>query len=88
MTAGRLWRQPDVLSADTHRAAGVPGGLRTPGTASGLATHTYAFEPVRIPEEHGVPGTKVGDELVGRPTAISRRRISSKASMDAAFSPT
>jgi len=41
----------------------VPGGLYTPGTASGLGTHTSPLQAVRVPEEHAQGGAEIGDEL-------------------------
>jgi hypothetical protein len=47
-----------------YRAAGVPGGLCTPGVVSGVLDAYLALQTVRIAEEDAEDRAEVGDEMI------------------------
>ena len=69
-----------------YRAAGVPGGLCAPGTASGFWMHTSPSRPSGSRKKTLRTGPKSVTKWSLAPWAISRSRIWSKAPTEAACS--
>ena len=69
-----------------YRAAGVPGGLCTPGRASGFATQTSHSSPSGSRKNTLRIGPKSVTNASAAPRAMSRSRMVSNASIEAAWS--
>ena len=80
------FRRHGLLPTTSYPGAGVPGGLNSPGFASGLATHTSASSPSGSRKNR----LRIGPKLVTNPSvaprAMRRSRIVSNAALDAACS--